>query len=420
MKKLFFVLSTFLVNSIYAQCDGLRYESFVFDSVTVTSDVIYGSNTNIFEFEEELGLDVYEPYDDSLNLRPLIIFAHGGAFILGDKADPQMVLIGSDYARMGYVTASINYRLGFTQNPLIDQPDSADALATVVRATHDLRAAVRYFRKDVVENDNQFGIDTNNIFLAGFSAGGFMVLHHAYLDTEEEWPTFEPEVIGVDGGIEGNSGSPGYSSAFKAGLNVAGAIGDTAWIQAGDEPLMSTHGTDDEIVPYGDDTLSFSVGPINIDIARVFGSSVIHTRMDEMMIDNCFFSWEGQGHVPESELGPYYDTTFVRSKNFFASFVCGEEFNCDYEDIVSSVADLADKGLNIKVYPNPFDQFLILEGLEKYKAMNIRLIDRQGRIIYQWNDPASNRLDLSFVESGFYILQMTTGRNVRSVKLTKP
>jgi len=36
-----------------------------------------------------LAMDVYEPEGDNLTARPVVIFAHGGSFIFGDKSNMQ-------------------------------------------------------------------------------------------------------------------------------------------------------------------------------------------------------------------------------------------------------------------------------------------------------------------------------------------
>ena len=87
--------------------------------------------------------------------RPLIIWAHGGSFVAGSKTGTDVVPLAEDFAKMGYVTASISYRLGMENTPL-PGPDSVDATETVIRAVHDGRAAVRFFRKDYVENGNTY------------------------------------------------------------------------------------------------------------------------------------------------------------------------------------------------------------------------------------------------------------------------
>ena len=60
--------------------------------------------------------------------------------------------------------------------------DSIDGTETVVRAVHDYRAAIRYFKKDFSENGNIYGIDTSLIFAGGVSAGAITAVHVAYMD----------------------------------------------------------------------------------------------------------------------------------------------------------------------------------------------------------------------------------------------
>jgi hypothetical protein len=401
-----------------AQCDDDRYKTEIFSEVLTDTDVLYGSNTNIYNIEEELYMDVYQPTGDTATQRALIIFAHGGSFVIGDKADEGMVLIGSDFAKMGYVTASINYRLGLTTNLILEFPDSIDAYAAVVRGLHDFKAAIRWFKKDVAEGDNQYNIDPNKVLIAGFSAGGFIVLHQAYLDEESEWPSFDESVLGVDGGIDGNSGNPGYDTEFIGGLNVAGAIGDTSWIHTGDEPMISSHGTEDDVVPYGTALLSFTLGALTIDISIVSGSSSVHEQLDNVGVPNCFTSWEGQGHVPEADLGPYYDTTFVKTRNFFASLLCNEEINCEYEDLVSGINESVSLN-SLHVYPNPFNESITLSTDEFQTIKSVELYNLNGQLIKQWNTYQS-KLNVAELEKGIYLLKVRWVNNESNVfKLIK-
>lgn len=406
MKQL--ITSLFTLISIYsfAQCDGDRYKTILFDNVTTTSDILYGENTNIYSIDEDLYLDVYEPEGDTASQRALIIFAHGGSFVGGDKADTGMVLIGNDFAKMGYVTASINYRLGLTTNPLVDLPDSVDAYAAIIRGVHDFKAAIRWFKKDAIDGNNQFNIDPDKILIAGFSAGGFIVLHQAYLDEESEWPNFDSSVIGVDGGIAGNSGNEGYDTDFIGGLNLSGAIGDTAWINTGDEPMMSTHGTEDQTVPYGTDTIQFNLGFLILYISVVDGSSSVHERLDNVDVPNCFTSYEGQDHVPESDLSLYYDTTSVKTRNFFASLLCDESINCAYEEIVAGIAAINATHEELTIYPNPFTDRLDIKGIENLNIKKIELFTISGQRIRSIENDNLNSLELNSLIKGVYLLRI--------------
>ncbi len=76
-----------LISSVlYA--DGIRYMDEVFESVVKTEDVVYGNAPDLpFWFwvesntvDIDLDMDVYEPEGDTLSNRPVIIFAHTGAY----------------------------------------------------------------------------------------------------------------------------------------------------------------------------------------------------------------------------------------------------------------------------------------------------------------------------------------------------
>ena len=107
MKYLSIIIIGLLCNHLSAQtfdcnCEE-RYQSEIFNDVSVQT-VTYSDTYN-------LQMDIYTPTGDVCNNRPLLIFAHGGTFIFGTKTNPTMVELCETFARKGYVTASINYRL---------------------------------------------------------------------------------------------------------------------------------------------------------------------------------------------------------------------------------------------------------------------------------------------------------------------
>ncbi|MGD1845167.1 MAG: alpha/beta hydrolase, partial [Salibacteraceae bacterium] len=248
MKKLYLFLCAMMAGTFtltaQTDCSNGRYGQELFSNVTVTSDIVYGNNLPLSNLAEDLMLDIYEPQGDTDNNRPLVIVAHGGSFVGGSKDGVDVVPICEDLAKRGFVVASISYRLGI-ENLLLG-PDSTDGAEAVIRGTHDGKAAVRFFRKDVAENNNTYRIDTDNIYFGGVSAGGFIALNVAYFDKDSEIPSYvDTSKPNVDGTAEGNSGNPGYSSEVKAIFNVAGAIADTNWMEAGDVPVISLHGDQD-------------------------------------------------------------------------------------------------------------------------------------------------------------------------------
>ena len=390
MKKKYSIIAACMFLGISAQsyaqlstlCGNQRFHDYVFPSVpTPISDVVYGSNTKMDGTTQVLKLDVFQPVGDVSTNRPLVIIAHGGSFLYNTKTGPDVVPLAQDLARLGYVTASMEYRLGMT-NFLVGV-DSTDAGAAVMRGVQDGRAAVRFFRKNAREGGNTYGIDTNNIFFAGVSAGGFIALHLAYMDQESEFPNYVDTIVqsGLHGGVEGLSGNPGYSSKVKAIVNVCGALGDTLWMNNGDTPLLSFHGTADGTVPYGYAQITLAgLFPL----LKVHGSSTVAMRANHQGIPNCMETWLGQDHVPEvgttaAELR-YYDSTITITRTFLEQFTCGTANNCSYT--VTPMLGIDELGMNADytVYPNPTNTEATVD-LSSFagKAMNIELYDGLGR-----------------------------------------
>jgi len=410
-------LSIFTLTSEAQDCSTGRYLDYVFTGSNKTADIQYGQNINLAGSNEILLMDVYEPIGDTMAERPLIIWAHGGSFIGGSKTGTDVVPLAEDFAKMGYVTASIDYRLGMNGIPF-PGPDSVDATETVIRAVHDARAAVRFFKKDYTENGNIYGIDTNNIFFGGVSAGGVTAAHLAYLDNENELPTnyIDTSQAGLGGGIEGNSGNPGYKSNVKAIINSAGALRDTAWMEAGSTPIISFHGDADATVPYGTDIIKM-LGVFNI--MMVDGSSSIHERAENLGMIHCFEPWPGQGHVPHVGDAVYYDTLATMSKNFLYQFVCGGNSICSYFlDTTGAPANLNplnDQNYGLTIYPNPSsNEVQITLKYQTNKKVKIELYDSFGKLVRSYQTTSDQKVLITKNElaNGLYFVNLISG-NIR-------
>ncbi len=311
-------LLTFLISPVFSQdlvgCDGARYRYLVFEDFEKIEDVVYGSNIAANGSQEELEMDMYMPYGDSLTNRPVIIIAHGGFFLTGNNEMFDVVPLCEDFAKMGYVVLSINYRLGI-DNWLNLEESFQEA---VLRGMHDGKAAVRFIRKVYFEQNNPWGIDPNRILFGGSSAGAFVALHLAYLDLDEIPEIIDLEDPGLGGGIEGLSGNQDYSSDVTSIFNISGALGDYNWIDDEYVPIVSTHGTNDNTVPYG--AGSIQLGFINVD--EVDGSELIHSQVELLDIENCFHTFYGADHVPHQNFETYYDTTLSVISGFNSRMVC--------------------------------------------------------------------------------------------------
>lgn len=291
----------------FGQCDTNRYVNPVFSSVYKHSDVKYGeapvwtlpyNNTDLF-------MDIYEPVGDALIKRPLMIWVHPGGFILGDKGVDDMVALCDSFARRGYVTASLSYRLGF--NPLSEE----SAERAVYRGTQDARAAIRY----LMEYADIYSIDTNYIFLGGSSAGGVAAVHVAYGD-QDEVPNSVYGGVGVNdlGCLDCAGNSYEHDIQLKGVINMWGAIGDSTWIDSDETvPALLVHGLDDDVVPFG---VGHPFGAFTTPL--VHGSRSIHNQLDFHGIEHDTLFFPGQGHEPHgtdngtfnSPPTPYWDTIF--------------------------------------------------------------------------------------------------------------
>ncbi len=136
-------------------------------------------------------LDIYLPSSGSGPF-PVIVAIHGGAFLMGDKADGQLapMLAGLD---RGYAVVSVNYRLSKE--------------AKFPAQINDVKAAIRFLRA----NAGTYNLDPDKIAAWGGSAGGYLA---AMLGTSS----------GVAGLEDMSQGNPDQSSAVQAVVDWFGPI----------------------------------------------------------------------------------------------------------------------------------------------------------------------------------------------------
>lgn len=99
-----------------------------------------------------LQLDLYLPETNTKQLRPGIIFVHGGGWASGYRTNFTPFAVAM--AERGYVAATISYRL------------SGEALYPA--AIYDTKAAIRWLRSNV----KKYGMNPDQVAIAGGSAGG--------------------------------------------------------------------------------------------------------------------------------------------------------------------------------------------------------------------------------------------------------
>lgn len=335
MKKATLLLLLLLGVQLYSSaqdCTGNRYYLPIFPNVDQQLNVQYGSNLDQNGSNTvDLYMDIYTPQGDSDNERPVILLAHGGSFTSGNKTDLDSACIA--LAKMGYVAVTIQYRLLTIDSQVFADPGLAFK-KEVIRAMHDMRAAIRFLRRSVAESGNPYGINPDLILVGGFSAGAILANQTAYLDTDPKIPAEVVTYTASQGGLEGNSGNSGYNSVPQLVISFCGAIGDTTWIETGDQPFVGVHNVGDNVVPneYGQPNIGVVI-PVDL-----YGDSLIYKRTLTVDVNSAYMSVPGNGHCDFPPESGVFVTNFVHDQ------LCNQGL----------LAITNDSEINlVSVYPNP-------------------------------------------------------------------
>jgi len=394
-KTLLACFSTVMIGSgAIAQCSNTYIaKSFAnIDSATVTY-----STTN-------QKMVIFWPTGDVSTSRPLLVMAHGGSFLGGDRFENTSYTLAKNFAQRGYVTATIDYRLAASA---LDMLNNSTAYPVVVKAISDAKAAVRYFSKDAATT-NTYKVDTNRMYFGGNSAGSIIGVQYAYIDDTTELDASLRSVMNSNGGIEGNSGNAGYTSKIKAILNLAGGILDTAWIaDATEQPVASFHGDADGTVPYNCGRVLGGVSQITL-----CGSGVMVKRLNNVGVQNVLVTFLGDDHVPWESSPTKFAQVDSVSADFLARRMCN---NVGFKEI--------DKSTLFSVYPNPATESINVNFEGAGQVATIELIDALGRTFASINPTLNNTtIATNNISNGIYFVKATLkdkSTAIRAVQISK-
>jgi pimeloyl-ACP methyl ester carboxylesterase len=242
-------------------------------------DIRYGGNTPLgarSDSVQDLKLDIYFPdVNYSGKKYPLILWIHGGGFLVGDKSTSWKIC--SRAAGYGFVTVSMNYRLGWSRAGKaqgVCSGDSTSQKAAIYLATQDAKAALRF----LVANAATYSIDTNWIFMAGPSAGGATPLFTKYV-TQEDANRFLPGASTKYGLLDRADNNLTNTYTIKGICAMWGALNEPALItQQNAVPTLFIHGMKDPVAPY-DRAPSFHCKNFSV----INGSSILYNRMTNVL-----------------------------------------------------------------------------------------------------------------------------------------
>ena len=222
--------------------------------------------------ERDLKLDLYVPQEGEEH--PFVVFAHGGAWIMGDKGERPMF---DEMVAEGYAVADIQYRLATEKK--------------YPAAVRDTAAAVKWVRDTA-----PFGIDGTTGALAGYSAGahlaalvGFAPEHETFQPVE-----FKPEVSAAVDAVVGYSGPYDFTTPESEGNElIANFFGEDAsdetlaegspvtHVDSEDPPALLLHGTNDVVVPTRSTTvLAAALRDAGVPVEEFIGDGAGHRMIN--------------------------------------------------------------------------------------------------------------------------------------------
>jgi acetyl esterase/lipase len=224
---------------------------------------------------EDLQLDLFAPKDVPGPF-PAVVILHGGGWTKGSHEGHRPR--AADFARQGYVAATVGYRLA----PRHRFPAQIQ----------DAKCAVRWLRA----NAERYQIDSERIAALGYSAGAHLALLLGLTDAKD--------------GLEGEGGNLEQSSHVQAVINISGptdltrpdwpdltklviadflggsreqlpgtyrAASPLVYVHRGAPPVLTIHGTDDPLVPYEQ-------------------AQLLHTALRKARVSSRLTTLHGKGH----------------------------------------------------------------------------------------------------------------------------
>ncbi|MEZ5038123.1 MAG: T9SS type A sorting domain-containing protein [Chitinophagales bacterium] len=420
-----------------------RYIDPIFKEVQYTAAQKYGPyKKNTDGTHTWLIYDVYEPKNDTLSLRPVIILIHGGSFTNFppiDRKSPDIGGMAKALAERGYVVISPDYRLFRGEQTFEKMAE------TIFAASLDIDELFCYLKNDV-ENGNQHKIDLNNLFFGGSSAGAILALNYGLfiddindLDFNPVYKNIMLKVAAFDGITDVNSILHHKMCGIlpKGYLSISGALIDSNIIKPKIASVYQLHGKMDLALPYttgyplGNPALPKLIGPgIFIDKFRAAGITVeadiyddkFHVPVILPFGDNIPLAIELLLKTGDIYDRPVLDSTIYRISHFCYDLMGKpSEHDCD-STLLFNKKNVLTNQLNL--YPNPSNGIFNIEMPKSLsnKANDIAIYDSNGKLVLstQTSLESNLKIDISTISKGTYwMILKSTDINIKDIYLQK-
>jgi Secretion system C-terminal sorting domain/Carboxylesterase family len=415
MKKLILVLAStligFAVNAQNYCSNPLRFSEqpiFTNNQITVQTDVVYGNAINWQGQTQPLTMNVFYPAlaEDTFALRPFLLIIHGGGFVSGNKEDWDNEC--REFAKRGFVTATIDYRLGLTPNCAADSFSYDKA---VYRAIQDANAALRF----AVDNAATVRIDTSWMFIGGGSAGAATSLGVLYL-SQDEWNSYSPTIPQSLGPLNTSGNNLTNTFSIKGIMNNWGAIGKEFIEPDEMVPMIAFHGDADSTVDIDSSFANSCVEP-----PLVYGSRSLYTLFTNAGVCADLSVKIGGGHGVYRFNGNNF--RIDRASCFFKSVMCNtctNFYSTDSIPAICSVANSIDEAVKenmFTVYPNPTGGDVNLKFAAQGQKQ-VSIYNATGQLVKSFTTADAN-YNLTIAQSGLHFVCVEQGAKVATQKILK-
>lgn len=247
---------------------------------------------------KSLQMDIYQP-KWMTKPPPLLVFIHGGGWKGGNRADYLVYL--THFAKMGYVTATVSYRLL--------------KIAPYPACVEDITDAVRF----LFQNGERYNYDPDRICLIGGSAGSHLAMLAGYgwkkQEATSDSTTTTPEKHKIKAVVEIYGPTDFTTEYARNHPLITGFLSHTYqespqlfveaspinYVSKNAPPTLILHGTRDNLVPFSQ-------------------AELLKHKLDSLSVPNVFRPLPGWPHTMDLALrvNEYFKVTMME---FFETYV---------------------------------------------------------------------------------------------------